>query len=83
MDDSVTTYDEGETEEFLNTFENIALFWRDGALNENHVREMFGANIRTIREDLFIKGILNKWVEKDRERYFNNLRELIKRSKRW
>jgi len=77
-DPQIKKYDLKETEEFLNQFEDIATFSKDGTLSENHVIQFFGPNLKDIRDDDFIQNFIKKWVDKDPDFYFINLRKLIK-----
>ena len=79
----VTKYNEKELEEFLNQLEIIATFWKDGALTENHVKELFGANVKTVRTDKFIKDYMKYWTDKNPKYFFVNLAKLVKKSEKW
>lgn len=79
----VTKYDETKLEEFLNQLENIAIFWKDGTLEETHVKEFFGVNLKSVRDDEFIQSYMKKWVDKQPDYYFVNLRELTKKLDEW
>ena len=67
----------------LDIFEDITLFWDDGTLKENHVKEVFGPNIETIRKDDFIQDIFKEWRDRDEKRYSNKLQKLLDKSKTW
>lgn len=79
----ITKYDEGELEKLLNQLEDIATFWKDDTLSEIHVKEFFGSNLKTVRDDKFIQDFIKKWASKNSDYYFVNLRELIKKVKDW
>ncbi len=82
-DPKITKYDEKELEEFLNQLEIIATFWKDGTLTGNHVKELFGANVKTVRTDKFIKDYMKYWVDKNPKYFFANLTKLVKKSEEW
>ncbi len=82
-DPNITKYDENRLEEFLNQLEDIAIFWKDGTLSEVHVKEFFGANLKTVRDDKFIRNYIKTWADKNPDYYFVNLRELINKVKDW
>lgn len=82
-DPNVTEYDETKVEEFLNQLEDIAIFWKDKTLTENHVKEFFGANLKTTRDDKFIQLYMKKWTDKNSDYYFVNLVKLLKKVKKW
>jgi len=83
IDAQVTQYDESRLEEFLNQLETIAIFWKDKTLSDNHVKEFFGANLKIVRDDAFIQKYMNKWITKNPDYYFVNLKELIKKVNKW
>lgn len=83
VDPNITQYDEDKLEKFLNQLEDIATFWKDGTLSENHVKEFFGSNLKTVRDDKFIQSYIKKWTDKNSEYYFVNLRELINKVDDW
>lgn len=80
---SLTKGDETMLEEFLNQLESISIFWKDGTINENHIKEFFGTNIKAVRDDKFIQSYMKIWVDKKPDYYFVNLRELIKKVDGW
>ncbi len=80
---NVTKYDETKVEELLNQLENISIFWKDETLTENHVKEFFGSNLKTIRDDKFIQIYMKKWTDKNPDYYFVNLTKLLKKVKEW
>ena len=83
MDAQITQYDESQLEEFLNQLETIAIFWKDGTLTDNHVKEFFGVNLKIVRDDAFIQKYMNNWITKNPDYYFVNLKELIKKVNKW
>jgi len=82
-DPNTKEYDEKEIEEFLNHFEDIATFWKDKTLNEDHIKEFFGSNLKMIHDDEFIQNYIQKWVEKNRDYFFVNLRKLLDKVEKW
>lgn len=82
-DPNTTQYDEDNLEEFLNQLEDIAIFWKDGTLSEVHVKEFFGTNLKTVRDDEFIQNYMKKWIDKNPDYYFVNLTNLIKKVEEW
>lgn len=82
-DPNITQYDEGKLEKFLNQLEDIATFWKDGTLTDEHVKEFFGANLKAVRDDQFIRAFLKKWNDKNPKYYFVNLLKLIEKVKDW
>jgi len=82
-DPNITQYDEVNLEEFLNQLEDIAIFWKDGTLSEVHVKEFFGTNLKTVRDDESIQNYMKKWINKNPDYYFVNLTNLIKKVEEW
>ena len=82
-DPKVSHYDTNKLEEFLNQLEDIAIFWKDGTLSENHVKEFFGANLKTVHNDKFVQDYMKKWIDKNPDYYFVNLVSLLKKSEEW
>jgi len=82
-DPNTRDYDEKEIEEFLNHLEDIATLWKDGTLTENHIKEFFGSNLKSIRDDSFIQNYIKKWTDKNSDYYFVNLRKLIEKVNDW
>lgn len=83
LEPTIKKYDEKNLELFLNQLEDIATFWKDGTLNEIHVKEYFGSNLKSVKDDKFIQDYIKKWVDKNSDYYFVNLRELIKKVEKW
>lgn len=79
----ITNYDEGKLEKFLNQLEDIATFWKDGTLTDVHVKEFFGANLKAVRDDQFIRAYLKKWNDQNPKYYFVNLLQLIGKVEGW
>lgn len=82
-DPKITEYNEVKLEKFLNQLEDIAIFWKDKTLTEVHVKEFFGANLKTVRDDKFIQNYMKPWIEKNPDYYFVNLTKLIEKVKEW
>ena len=82
-DPNITKYDETKLEEFLNRLEIIAVFWKDKTLTETHVKEFFGANIKTVRDDEFIQAYMKKWTDINPDHFFVNIIKLTKKVKKW
>ena len=76
-DPNVKKYDSKEIEEFLNHFEDIATFWRNGELLKNHMIEFFGENLKSIRDDEFIQNFITSANKNPNIFYFKNLGKLI------
>lgn len=72
-----------KVEELLNQLEDIATFWKDHTLDDTHVKEFFGENLKFVRDDKFIQDYMKKWVDKNPDYYFVNLRKLIKKIDEW
>jgi len=83
LDPNTKDYDEKEIEEFLNQLEDIATLWKDGTLTENHIKEFFGSNLKSVRDDNFIQNYIKKWKDKNSDYYFVNLRKLIEKVNDW
>lgn len=67
----------------LDQFEDIAIFWNDDTLSDNHIKEFFGTNLVNIRKNT---SILNFIKEKNNEKpkyYYVNLLKLLEKSKKW
>ena len=76
--------DEGDGVHFvLATFEDIAVLWKDGTLTKTHVREFFGRDIVRIDANKSVMKILNEYYEEDHIHNYNNLKKLLKDSKKW
>ena len=72
-----------EVEEFLNQMEDIAAFWKDGVLTDEHVKEMFGANLKGILENKFVRKELERWNKQKPDYTFVNLMKLLEKSESW
>ena len=75
-------YTPDEIDRFLNKFDGIAMFWDDGTLTEPHVRSLFGANLRWIRNDACIYLHMEN-ARKEHPRTFSYLVKLLEQSKKW
>lgn len=75
--------DKKKIEEFLNQMEDIAVFLKDGVLTDEHVKEMFGANLKDIIENECIYGELMKWNKQNPDYTFVNLIKLLKKAESW
>ncbi len=75
--------DTKQVEKFVNQMEDIAIFWKDKTITDNHAKEFFGANLKFIRDDEFIKNYLKTWIEKNPKYYFVNLTKLLKKVEKW
>ena len=80
---SLTNGDEKQVEEFLNQLEIISIFWKDGTISENHIKEFFATNLKAARDDKFIQDFMKPWVDLRPDYYFVNLRELTKKVQEW
>lgn len=70
-------------EEYLNQMEDIAAFTKDGVLTKEHVKEMFGANLKYLMMDGFARAELLRWHELNPQYTFVNLVNLLDEAKYW
>ena len=77
LERSKVTKDDPDINLFLDEFENIAVFRKDGTLTKTHVREFFSTNLKQIRDNPVILDYLNE-LEKNCSPLYANLRALLK-----
>ena len=75
--------DEADAYSALDLFEDIAVLWNDGTLNESHVKEFFGTNLNNVRNNHAMMGFMDALRKNDPEYYYVNLDELLKRVEKW
>ena len=75
--------DKGDMDFMLATFEDLAILWKDKTLTDTHIREFFGRDIVRIGANKSIMKHVNEYHQKDIANNYNNLVELIKKSKSW
>lgn len=80
---TVIKNNEHGVEEFLNQMEDIAVFWKDGVLTDQHVKEMFGANLKNILNNEHIYRKLKKCNNENPQYTFVNLLALLEKVKSW
>ena len=67
----------------LDLFENIAVWWSDGTLDERHVKEFFGTSLNDARNNHAMMNFMDTLRNKDSEHYYVNLAKLLDRVKEW
>ena len=68
---------------FIRVLEKVAIFWEEGTLTKNHVKEFFGANLKHIVDNKPVHDYLkDRWAEKPHP-HFTNLKKLLDKSKTW
>ena len=77
LERSKVTKDDPDINLFLDEFENIAVFRKDGTLTKTHVREFFSTNLKQIRDNPAIRDYLND-LEENCSPLYANLRALLK-----
>ena len=77
LERSKVTKDDPDINLFLDEFENIAVFRKDGTLTQTHVREFFSTNLKQIRDNPVIQDYLNE-LENNHSSMYDNLRALLK-----
>ena len=76
LERSEVTKNDPDMDMFLDEFENIAIFWKDGTLTETHVNEFFGTNLEQISANPVTKDYLKDLKDNHSSKYAN-LRLLI------
>lgn len=76
---NVTEYNRLDVARLLNHFEYIAIFEEDKILELDHVVHMFGANLKAIKNDPFIKNIIDGKSNENSKFYYSKLIELLKK----
>lgn len=72
-----------EIEEFLNQLEDIAIFYNDNTLTENHVKEFFGVNFKKINENTHVTKIYNKFRDLSPHYTYININRLLEKIDKW
>ena len=67
----------------LNIFEDIAIWWQEGTLTDNHVKEFFGNNLRDIRENQVMQDRIKKGINLNSELFFVSLHHLLEKTREW
>ena len=75
--------DETDAYSALDLFENIAVWWNDGTLDELHVKEFFGTNLNDARNNHTMMGFMQSLRKKDPKHYYVNLDRLLNRVEEW
>ena len=74
--------DEPRIADVLQIFEDIAVFWDDKSLTENHTKEFFGHPLRIIRESQIMQDRI-KSASADSDFIYANLRPLLEKTVEW
>ena len=64
-DDKITEYEKRDVGTLLDKFDEIAAFWADGTLRDEHIKQYFGTNLQKIQDDIYIQKIMKDSIEKD------------------
>ena len=80
---NVTEYNRLDVARLLNHFEYIAIFEEDKILELDHVIHMFGANLKAINNDQFIKNIINGKSTENSTFYYSKLKNLLKKAENY
>ena len=67
----------------LTIFEDIAVFWKDKLLTDNHVKEFFGNPLRDIRENQIMQNRIKEVSEPNSDFILVNLRALLEKTREW
>ena len=74
--------DDSRIANILQIFEDIAVFWHDESLTENHTKEFFGPPLRIIRESQIMQDRIKK-ASTDSDLIYSNLRPLLEKTVEW
>lgn len=67
----------------LTIFETIAIFWHEGTLTDNHVKEFFGNSLRDIRDNEIMQDYIEKESKSEPNFILVNLRTLLQETVKW
>ena len=67
----------------LGIFEDIAIWWKEGTLTDNHVKEFFGNPLVDIRDNKIMQERITKSSKKNPDFIFVNLRALLEETLKW
>ena len=76
-DDKITEYEKRDVGTLLNKFDEIAAFWADGTLHDEHIKQYFGPNLRKIQSDECIQKIMKDSIKKDPKNRYVNLQKML------
>ena len=65
---------------FLGALEEVAIFWKEGTITDNHVKEFFGPDLRGILKN---DPVHNYLKERHKGSTYANLWELLGKSRGW
>lgn len=80
---TITSADEQEIGYLLNQLEDIAVLEKDKTLDSIHVKEFFGTDLKSIRDNDVIKEYIESYAKLNPDYYFVNLRNLLKKVDSW
>ena len=81
LENSTVPENDQDMELFLDVFENIAVFWKEGTLTETHVNEFFSTNLKQIRDNPITSGYLDD-LERQNSPLYASLRTLLKKNRK-
>ena len=65
---------------FLGALEEVAIFWKEGTIIDNHIKEFFGTELKAISKN---EPVIRRLEEKRKEGVYANLWELYKKPEIW
>ncbi len=74
--------DDPQTRKFLSHLEHLAILWKEETILEDHVKEFFWPDLKTVQKNLPIKDRIYQKYEQDHHTYAN-LIKLLEKSKEW
>lgn len=78
LENSTVSENDPDMQLFLDVFESIAVFRKEGTLTETHVDEFFSANLKQIRDNPITSGYLDD-LERQNSTLYTNLIALLKK----
>lgn len=68
---------------FLHLLEDIAVFWKEGTLIDNHVKEFFAPNVKMASGNDVISAYIEERSKSNPEYTYVNLKKLFKKVEDW
>ena len=81
--DAVLDPEKDEIYPALDLFEDIAVWWNDMTLDDNHVKEFFGTNLVHLKNNRSIMKFMESKRKMNPDYYYVNLEKLLRRVKEW
>ena len=83
LDDSNVTPSDSRLDPFLNTLEEIAVFWNEGTLIDNHVKEFFGSILECFTDHPVAYRYFKSRREENPKSNYKNLQDLLDEPEIW